>query len=119
LPKRADTAQRREQRSISARLGAIVDALSGELELTEEQLAGRSQLSVGKLRNLKKDRVDPSLTTVLRLCRGLDVSVDTLLGALPLPETPRPLRAKRTLLELQPKKPAAPTRLTSRRRPKA
>jgi transcriptional regulator with XRE-family HTH domain len=96
LPKRAEAAQRREQRSISARLGAIVDALRGERELTEEQLAGRSQLSVRKLRNLKKDHVDPSLTTVLRLCRGLDVSVDTLLGGLPLPETPRPLRDRRT-----------------------
>ncbi len=78
------------------RLAAIVDALSGERELTEEQLAGRSQLSVNKLRNLKKDHVDPSLTTVLRLCRGLDVSVDTLLGGLPLPEAPRPPRAQRT-----------------------
>ena len=97
LPKRVDAAHRREQRSISAKLAEVVDTLSEERGLTAEQLAGQAQLSVRKLRNLKKDHVDPTLTTVLRICRGLDVSVATLLGGLPLPETPRPpLGARRT-----------------------
>jgi transcriptional regulator with XRE-family HTH domain len=100
LRNRVDAAQSREQRSISAKLAEVIDTLSEERGLTAEQLAGQGQLSVWKLRNLRKDHVDPTLTTVLRICRGLDVSVATLLGGLPLPETPRtPLGVRRTRRE--------------------
>ncbi len=56
MPERADAAQRREQRSISARLAEIFDALGGERELTQEQLAGRSQLSVKESRQVRELR---------------------------------------------------------------
>jgi transcriptional regulator with XRE-family HTH domain len=95
LPRRADAARWNEQRAISAKLAKRVDALAKERGWTDEQLAGHTQLSLRVLRGLKKNHVDPALTTVLRLCRGLGVSVETLLGGLPLPETPRPrLRAR-------------------------
>jgi transcriptional regulator with XRE-family HTH domain len=93
---RADgAAQRREQRLISATLAEVVDTLSAKHGLTQEQLAGRSGVSTYKLRKLKKEHADPALSTVLGLCRGLNVSVTTLLGGLPLPGASPAPRAER------------------------
>ena len=79
-----------EQRRISAQLGQTVDRLRAERGLSDEVVAGTSGLTLDQLRGLKQRHTDPPLTTALRLCRGLEVSVQTLLGDLPLPEAPKP-----------------------------
>ncbi len=79
-----------EQQSISAHLGEIVDRLRKERGLTEQQLAGKAELTIDRLRGIKKTHTDPSLYALLRLCVALDVSIGTLLGDLPLPKAPKP-----------------------------
>jgi DNA-binding Xre family transcriptional regulator len=81
---------RREQQMITALLMARVDRLRKARRLTVERLAHESDLSMFTLTGLREDLRDPQLNTVLRLCRGLDLTVEELLGDLPLPAQPRP-----------------------------
>lgn len=86
----AKVAARAEQQMITALLMARVNELRKARGLTVERLAHESDLSMFTLKGLREELRDPKLTTVLRLCRGLDVSVEALLGDLPLPIEPRP-----------------------------
>jgi transcriptional regulator with XRE-family HTH domain len=79
-----------EKRRITARLGKTVEALRDERQLTNEKLASASGLTLDELRGIKKRHDDPRLTTALRLCGALNVSVQELLGGLPIPQAPRP-----------------------------
>ncbi len=86
----AKTAARVEQQMITALLMARVDELRKARGLTVERLAQESDLSMSTIKLLKEELRDPQLTTLLRICRGLDVTVQQLLGDLPLPAQPRP-----------------------------
>jgi DNA-binding XRE family transcriptional regulator len=86
----ARTAARVEQQMITALLMARVDELRNVRGLTVERLAHESDLSMFTITSLRAQLRDPKLTTVLRLCRGLDTTVQGLLGDLPLPVQPRP-----------------------------
>jgi hypothetical protein len=93
LPKRVQppTSEREaEQRRISAQLGEIIDRLRVERGLSDEAVACASGLTLEQLRGIKKRHTDPPLTTALRLCGGLNVSVQILLGELPVPQAPKP-----------------------------
>jgi transcriptional regulator with XRE-family HTH domain len=86
----ARTAARVEQQMITALLMARVDELRKARGLTVERLAQESDLAMSTIQGLREELRDPKLTTVLRLCRGLDATVQQLLGDLPLPVQPRP-----------------------------
>jgi transcriptional regulator with XRE-family HTH domain len=86
----ARTAARVEQQMITALLMARVDELRKARGLTLERLAQESDLSMSTIKLLREELRDPKLTTVLRLCRGLDANVEELLGDLPVPVQRRP-----------------------------
>lgn len=60
-----------------------------------EILAGRSGVTAGTINDIRKYLPDPKLMTVLRFCRGLEVTPGELLDGLPLPEAPRETRGAR------------------------
>jgi DNA-binding Xre family transcriptional regulator len=82
-----------EQRVITALLMARVEELRRSRALSLGRLAGVSGVSVATLQHLRNDLIDPRLSTVLRLCRGLGVTAGELLHDLPLPVQPRPCNA--------------------------
>jgi transcriptional regulator with XRE-family HTH domain len=93
LPRRVQptTSEREaERRRIAAQLAETVEALRGERQLSNEELAGASGLTLDELRGIKRRQQDPRVSTALRLCGALDVSVAELLGDLPIPRAPRP-----------------------------
>jgi DNA-binding XRE family transcriptional regulator len=94
----AKTAARVEQQMITALLMARVDELRKARGLTVERLAQESDLSMFTIKGVREELRDPKLTTVLRICRGLDVTVQELLSDLPFPVQPRPRipRTRRT-----------------------
>jgi DNA-binding Xre family transcriptional regulator len=83
-----------EQRVITALLMARVDELRRPRALSLDRLAGVSGVSVATLQHSRNDLIDPRLSTVLRLCRGLGVTAGELLHDLPLPVQPRPCNAR-------------------------
>ncbi len=83
-----------EQRVITALLMARVDELRKPRALSLERLAFASDVSWWTLQRLRSELSDPRLSTVLRLCRGLEVTAGELLDDLPLPVEPRPRYAR-------------------------
>jgi DNA-binding XRE family transcriptional regulator len=81
-----------EQRVITGLLMARVDELRKSRRLSIERLAQASDLSLWTIYQLRRDCSDPQLTTVLRLCRGLDITAGELLDELPLPVAARAAR---------------------------
>jgi transcriptional regulator with XRE-family HTH domain len=51
-----------------------------EQNLTLEQFAERAELTPGYIGSIENGRRDPSLSTIIKLAHGLDVSVGALLG---------------------------------------
>ncbi|WP_426755790.1 helix-turn-helix domain-containing protein [Myxococcus sp. Y35] len=60
------------------RFGDHVRKLRTSRELTQEALAERSDLSVDAIRRIERGSFSPSLDTLGKLARGLDVSLKTL-----------------------------------------
>ena len=52
--------------------------------LTQEQLAERSSLSADTIRRLEHGSFSPSLTTLIKLCKGLDLLLSTLFDSFEL-----------------------------------
>lgn len=61
--------------------GAHVRRLRRSRGLTQEGLAERADLSVDSIRRIERGAFSPSLDTLDKLCRGLDVSLGTLFAA--------------------------------------
>jgi DNA-binding Xre family transcriptional regulator len=74
-----------EQRVITEQLAERIDALRQSQELSVARLARVSGLSLATVQNVRQRLQDPRLTTVLKLCRGLEVAPGELLDDLPLP----------------------------------
>jgi transcriptional regulator with XRE-family HTH domain len=70
------------QESIEAWLGAQVKALRRQRELTQDELAERSGLSVDAIRRIERGAFSASLNTLQKLSRGLNVSLTTLFQTL-------------------------------------
>lgn len=85
----ARNAVQAEQQAITARLVQRIDELRAPRRFTLGGLACASGLSVGAIDHLRYELGDPRLTTILHLCRGLNVTPGELLDALPLPTQPR------------------------------
>lgn len=49
-----------------------------ELKMTQENLAYKSNLSVNYIRKLEKGLANPSLTTIRKISRGLNISIITI-----------------------------------------
>jgi transcriptional regulator with XRE-family HTH domain len=60
------------------RFGSHVRRLRTSRGFTQEELAERSELSVDAIRRLERGGFSPSLETVGKLARGLDISLKTL-----------------------------------------
>lgn len=63
---------------IRDRLGNAVRILRQDRQLTQEDLAEKSVLSVDTVRRLETGTITPSLETLCKLCDGLEVSLRTL-----------------------------------------
>lgn len=69
-------------KSLSRRLGEHVRKLRRERSLTQEVLAERSELSVDAIRRIERGAFSPSLNTLEKLTRGLEISLRTLFATL-------------------------------------
>lgn len=86
-----------EQQAITARLVERIDELRAPRRFTLASLAWASGLSIGAIDRLRYELGAPRLTTILHLCRGLNVTPGELLDALPLPTQSRsPRMAQRS-----------------------
>lgn len=81
------TARARDQHELITGLVLLtrVDELRQRRGLTIEDLAQASGLSISALKYMRAHLSDPKLSTVLKLCRGLDVTPCELVEKLPLP----------------------------------
>jgi len=61
-------------------VGERIRALRTARKLTQEQLAYRAGVSVGTIARIERGATRPTLETLERLARALDVSVADLLG---------------------------------------
>lgn len=73
----------------SAEFGRHVRQLRKSRELTQDELAARSGLASDTVRRMENGGVSPSLNSLLRLSRGLEIRLSTILvgceeGVVPL-----------------------------------
>ena len=64
--------------NVGKRFGVHVRTLRHARQLTQEEVAERSELSVDAVRRIERGAFSPSLETVNKLASGLDVSLRTL-----------------------------------------
>lgn len=64
--------------NVGKKFGVHVRSLRHARQLTQEELAERSELSVDAIRRIERGAFSPSLETVNKLATGLDVSLRTL-----------------------------------------
>jgi transcriptional regulator with XRE-family HTH domain len=64
--------------------GERIRVLRTERGLTQERLAGKSDLTTGFLNNVEHGSKTPSLTTILKLARGLEVDAAELFSGFTL-----------------------------------
>src|SRR5262249_37082789 len=64
--------------NVGRKFGVHVRSLRHERQLTQEEVAERSELSVDAVRRIERGAFSPSLETVNKLATGLDVSLRTL-----------------------------------------
>lgn len=60
--------------------GQKIKKLRTEQSLSLKDLSDRSGVSVSMISQIERRNTDPTLTTLYKLCKGLDVSISTLLG---------------------------------------
>lgn len=61
--------------------GLKIKTLRTEQQLSLKELAAKSGVSISMISQIERGNTDPTLTTLYKLCKGLDVSISTLLGA--------------------------------------
>ena len=64
--------------SLGRRFGSHIRALREARDLTQEVLAEKADLSVDAVRRIERGAFSPSLNTVAKLAKGLDVSLASL-----------------------------------------
>ena len=60
--------------------GRIIRQLRGELNFSLKELSEKSGVSISMISQIERQNTDPTLTTLYKICKGLDVSISTLLG---------------------------------------
>lgn len=78
-----------------AAFAANVAAARRAAGLTQEALAAKADLSMAYVGRIERAEKDPSVRTIARLARGLDVQVEALFAGVPQADdqTPRKARA--------------------------
>ena len=61
--------------------GQKIRKLRSEQKLSLKDLSDKSGVSISMISQIERRNTDPTLTTLYKLCKGLDVSISTLLGA--------------------------------------
>ncbi|MEC5423102.1 XRE family transcriptional regulator [Virgibacillus sp. C22-A2] len=56
-----------------------IKSLRGEQNLSLKQLSEKSGVSVSMISQIERKKTDPTLTTLYKICKGLDVSISSLL----------------------------------------
>jgi transcriptional regulator with XRE-family HTH domain len=69
--------------------GERIRVLRQERGLTQERLAGKADLTTGFVNNVEHGRKVPSLTTILKLARALEVDAADLFAEFTLPTLKR------------------------------
>jgi transcriptional regulator with XRE-family HTH domain len=77
-----NTSRARAYEATPERFGRHVQALRRSRGLTQEQLAERSDLSTDAIRRIERGRLSPSLVTIAKLGRGLELSVSTIFAGI-------------------------------------
>src|SRR5687767_5920452 len=70
------------------KFGAHVKRLREVRRLTQEELATRSGLAADTIRRLEHQEFSPSLRTLRKVCKGLDLSVAAMFNSFELGEEP-------------------------------
>ena len=60
--------------------GQKIKKLRTEQRLSLKDLSDRSGVSISMISQIERRNTDPTLTTLYKLCKGLEVSISTLLG---------------------------------------
>ena len=60
--------------------GQKIRQLRSEQNLSLKELSEKSGVSLSMISQIERRNTDPTLTTLYKLCKGLDVSISTLLG---------------------------------------
>lgn len=68
--------------SLGRRFGTHLRAQRVARDLTQEELAERSELSVDAVRRIERGAFSPSLNTLSALAKGLEISLSTLFESL-------------------------------------
>ena len=78
--------------------GAHVKRLREVRRLTQEQLAERSGLAADTIRRLEHQEFSPSLRTLRKVCKGLDLSVASIFSSFELGAEPEEISRIQALL---------------------
>lgn len=60
--------------------GHKIRQLRSEMNLSLKELAEKSTVSISMISQIERGNTDPTLTTLYKICNGLDISISTLLG---------------------------------------
>ena len=66
----------------TAQFGENLRRLRRESGLTQEGLSARTKIDTGEISRLERGARDPQLRTIVRIARGLDVTVAELLAGI-------------------------------------
>src|SRR5690242_3644622 len=88
----------REVGGIDQHFGAHVKRLREVRRLTQEELAARSGLAADTIRRLEHQEFSPSLRTLRKVCKGLDLSVAAMFNSFELGEEPEQMSRIHALL---------------------
>jgi transcriptional regulator with XRE-family HTH domain len=78
--------------------GAHVKRLREVRRLTQEELAERSGLAADTIRRLEHQEFSPSLRTLRKVCKGLDLSVAAMFNSFELDSQPEEISRIQALL---------------------
>lgn len=85
-------------------LGDHIKRLREVRRLTQDDLAERSGLAADTIRRLEHQDFSPSLRTLRKVCRGLDLSVATMFSSYELEALPDEISRLTTLLVGRPRR---------------
>jgi transcriptional regulator with XRE-family HTH domain len=81
----------RELGGMAQQFGAHVKRLREVRRLTQEELATRSELAADTIRRLEHQEFSPSLRTLRKVCKGLEISVAAMFNSFELGDQPEEL----------------------------
>jgi transcriptional regulator with XRE-family HTH domain len=71
-------AKRKLDWTLEKRFGEVVAARRGQLDLTQDELADRTGLSLSTIQKYEAGEREPRARAIIQLAQGLEISVDSL-----------------------------------------